>query len=156
MSIEKLEEAADLSGNLQSTFNFGTSLIFSIIYFISFFCPPSTDAQKQNNKQQFTPAGRNKPGRKKVNPTIVKVAICYAMTYTIRYLLFVILWSIEDVQIPYIWEEEILEYFFDLCFSIAAFAFNLLMILRLQTGFKGTMYETKKVDLIILYTLLFV
>lgn len=132
------EEDAELSENLQKTFAFLIGLTFTIIYIRS-FC--SKSAKEKANVDGILPI----------------IAIIYVSVYTLRYFGTLIVWMIGEENIPSIWIDEILEYaLFDLAFVIGHFCFVLLMILRLHTGFKGTMYETTKFELGILYSLLII
>ena len=139
-----LEEAAELSDNIQSAFNFLLSLIFFVIYIEAFYCLNPNEPQKTNYQ-------KTKSKTQSINPVIRRVSICYVLVYTIRYTFFIIIWGGFDNK-----EFEVLEYgVFDLGFVIGHSLFYLLMILRLQQGFAtSSKYKLKKWELVVLYTLL--
>ena len=129
--------AEEMSGNIQSAVAFGIALIFTIIYVWS-FCLKRETAPTQHN----------------IKSIVVIICIIYVCSYTLRYCgkVTVIIIGEENVD-PTL--HEVLDYLvFDLPFAIGHICFNLLMILRLQTGFNGTIYETPKQKLFIFYTLL--
>ena len=132
------ESEEQLSEYIQRTMAFVISASFTIIYSYSFCSKSERKATK-------------------VNRSLSIICIVYVSSYTLRYFgTVVVFWMVGEDNIPSL-INEILEYsLFDLAFVIGHFCFVLLIILRLQTGFKGTIYQPTKMELIMLYTLLFI
>ena len=132
----KYEAVFEFSDNLQKTGAFLISFVFLIIYIRS-FCAISQS--------------------KKVSRKLITICILYVTLYTLRYFGKILVWIIGAENIPTLLIDEILEYaLFDLAFAVGHFCFVLLMILRLQIAFKDTIYETSKLNLLILYSLLII
>ena len=169
-----------LWNRIHDAVNFVICLTFLIIYIISFYYLPQFTEKccnKNNTDQEISPTSptisstssssntftKRIPHRKKAKldkPTVI-TSMIYISTYTFRYFLFCINWMVIDFsndpkQTKSPGWYEFAQVTMDLCFVIAHGAFYLLMILRLNRAFNGTIYEFHKYIIYAFYFGLFV